>query len=87
MAFVAPSMWNLPQPGTDPASLHWQADSHPLYHQGRPAHFFFLRKWIYEGQKKNIHGRLHHKLRRTTTSREKRTGERRSFHIFVPFEF
>ena len=39
---------------------------------------------MYEGQKKNIHGRTHHKLGMTVTSREKRkTGGRVSFHVFL----
>ena len=28
--------WNLPGPGIEPVSLHWQADSYPLRHQGSP---------------------------------------------------
>ena len=27
MGLVVPSIWNLPHPGTEPVSLHWQADS------------------------------------------------------------
>ena len=27
-------MWDLPRPGLEPVSLHWQADSQPLRHQG-----------------------------------------------------
>ena len=27
-------MWDLPRPGIEP--MHWQADSQPLDHQGRP---------------------------------------------------
>ena len=29
-------MWNLPGPGIEPCSLHWQADSYPLSHQESP---------------------------------------------------
>ena len=29
-------MWDLPRPGLEPMSLHWQADSQPLRHQGSP---------------------------------------------------
>ena len=29
-------MWDLPGPGLEPTSLHWQADSQPLRHQGSP---------------------------------------------------
>ena len=29
-------MWDLPRPGLEPVSLHWQADSQPLRHQGSP---------------------------------------------------
>ena len=28
--------WDLPRPGVEPVSLHWQADSQPLRHQGSP---------------------------------------------------
>ena len=30
--------WDLPRPGFEPVSLHWQADSQPLRHQGSPSH-------------------------------------------------
>ena len=39
-ALVAHGMWNLPGPGIKPVSLHWKADSYPLYHQGSPASLF-----------------------------------------------
>ena len=39
-------MWDLPRPGLKPVSLHWQADSQPLRHQGSPR-LFFLYKFIY----------------------------------------
>ena len=29
-------MWDRPRPGTYLRTLHWQADSYPLYHQGSP---------------------------------------------------
>ena len=29
-------MWDPPRPGLEPVSLHWQADSQPLRHQGSP---------------------------------------------------
>ena len=32
----------LPDRGTNPRPLHWQADSQPLRHQGSPLVFFFL---------------------------------------------
>ena len=32
----------LPDQGPNPCPLHWQADSPPLRHQGRPRHAFFL---------------------------------------------
>ena len=34
-------MWDLPRPGLELCSLHRQADSQPLRHQGSPKHFFF----------------------------------------------
>ena len=34
-------MWDLPRPGLEPVSLHCQAGSQPLHHQGSP-HFLFL---------------------------------------------
>ena len=30
-----------PDQGSNPCSLHWQADSHPLYHQGSPTSPFY----------------------------------------------
>ena len=35
-------MWDLPRPGLEPVSLHWQADSQPLCHQGSPRGVDFL---------------------------------------------
>lgn len=32
-------MWNSPRPGLNPCSLHWQADSQPVDHQGNPESF------------------------------------------------
>ena len=32
-------MWNSPRPGLSPRSLHWQADSQPVDHQGNPESF------------------------------------------------
>ena len=32
----------LPDQGSNPCALHWQADSHPLRHQGSPTHPIFL---------------------------------------------
>ena len=29
-------MWDPPRPGLEPCTLHWQADSQPLHHQGSP---------------------------------------------------
>ena len=34
-------MWDLPRPGLEPLSLHWQADSRPLRHQGSPMKFLY----------------------------------------------
>ena len=31
-----------PGQGSNPCSLHWQADSQPLRHQGSPAHLFLI---------------------------------------------
>ena len=39
-------MWDLPRPdqGSNPCRLHWQADSQPLRHQGKPSkHFLHLK--------------------------------------------
>ena len=33
-------MWDPPRPGLEPCTLHWQADSQPLRHQGSPLFFF-----------------------------------------------
>ena len=33
-------MWDLPRPGLEPVSLHWQADSQSRRHQGSPASHF-----------------------------------------------
>ena len=35
-------MWTLPGPGIEPVSLHWQADSYPLGHQGSRAKLYFI---------------------------------------------
>ena len=35
-AYLLRGMWELPRPGLEPVSLHWQADSQPLRHQGSP---------------------------------------------------
>ena len=35
-----------PDQGSNPRSLHWQADSQPLRHQGSPELFFFILRWI-----------------------------------------
>ena len=32
----------LPDQGSNPCPLHWQADSQPLRHQGSPCHIFFI---------------------------------------------
>ena len=34
-------MWDPPRPGLEPVSLHWQADSQPLRHQGSPSWIIF----------------------------------------------
>ena len=46
-------MWDLLRPGLEPVSLHWQADSQPLRHQGSPMITLFLIKEarIYNGEK------------------------------------
>ena len=36
LGFAVPPQWNLPRPGIEPVSLHWQVDSYPLHHQGSP---------------------------------------------------
>ena len=36
------SMWDLPKPGLEPVSPHWQADSQPLHHQGSPYFHYFI---------------------------------------------
>ena len=33
-----------PNQGSNPCPLHWQADSEPLHHQGRPTHIFLILK-------------------------------------------
>ena len=35
-------MWDLPDQGSNPCPLHWQADSQPLRHQGSPKWPLFL---------------------------------------------
>ena len=35
----------LPDQGSNPCSLHWQADSQPLRHQGSPKNEFFSEPW------------------------------------------
>ena len=40
-------MWNLPRPGIELMSLHWQADSYPLDHQGSPYFIFVYFIFIY----------------------------------------
>ena len=37
----------LPDQGSNPRPLHWQADSQPLRHQGSPRNFFKINKFIY----------------------------------------
>ena len=34
--------WIFPDQGSNPCLLHWQASSHPLYHQGSPRKGFIL---------------------------------------------
>ena len=36
LAELLHSMWDLPDQGSKPCLLHWQADSYPLHHQGSP---------------------------------------------------
>ena len=36
------SLWDLPGPGIEPVSLHWQTDSQPLDHQGSPLLAFWI---------------------------------------------
>ena len=33
-----------PDQGSNPCPLHWQADSQPLHHQGRPTTCIFIRE-------------------------------------------
>ena len=35
-ASLLPGVWNLPRPGTEPASLRWQVGSYPLRHREVP---------------------------------------------------
>ena len=42
----------LPDQGSNPCPLHWQADSQPLCHQGSPKKHIILNTWI---QLKNCH--------------------------------
>ena len=35
-----------PDQGSNPCSLHWQADSQPLRHQGSPTFHFYKWSWI-----------------------------------------
>ena len=37
----------LPDQGSNPCPLHWQADSQPLHHQGSPRPAKFLRKVVF----------------------------------------
>ena len=37
----------LPDQGSNPCPLHWQADSQPLCHQGSPTMLFLKNKFIY----------------------------------------
>ena len=34
-----------PDQGSNPCPLHWQADSHPLRHQGSPWHHILISRW------------------------------------------
>ena len=36
----------LPDQGSNPCPLHWQADSQPLRHQGSPLEFLTIVKWL-----------------------------------------
>ena len=56
-------MWHLPRPGIEPRSLHQQADSQPLHHQGSPA-LSFLCIRIISAVPQNKKGRL---LKRATS--------------------
>ena len=49
-----PAPWDLPDPGTEPVSPHWPADSLPVNHQGSPTWMVGLTsKWILR-KKKNF---------------------------------
>lgn len=39
-AVLLRSVWDLPGPGIDPVTLHWQAEPQPLGHHVSPAAFF-----------------------------------------------
>ena len=36
-----------PDQGSNPCSLHWQADSQPLRHQGSPVYLFYIQYCVY----------------------------------------
>ena len=40
----------LPDQGSNPCALHWQADSQPLHHQGSPHYHFLILKTIKFGK-------------------------------------
>ena len=51
-------MWDLPDQGSNPCPLHWQADSQPLRHQGSPIlqflNLFFIFKKFLGGATRHV---------------------------------
>ena len=57
----------LPDQGSNPCALHWQADSQSLRHQGSPLPFFLLKcGWNPEGERERVSYKI------MKTSRESR---------------
>ena len=58
----------LPDQGSNPCPLHWQADSQPLHHQGSPIHFYLtflvckIFTWFKRQNCKNILREVHFHL-------------------------
>ena len=45
----------IPDQGSNPCPLHWQADSQPLHHQGSPSHPFYTHQCIHVSRNCPIH--------------------------------
>ena len=52
-------MWDLPRPGLEPVSLHWQADSQPLRHQGSPCCYSYSLQSLSLTATRRIFKRIH----------------------------